>query len=185
MNHPLSFFAYCPKCGSSHFINHDEKSRCCEDCGFIYYSNSAAATVALITNQRGELLVTRRAQDPARGTLDLPGGFIDHGETVEEGVAREVKEETGLEVTRVRYLFSLPNLYTYSGFTVHTLDFFFLCQVRDTLHFQAMDDASDLYFIPLDQLRPEQFGLSSIRKGLERWLAETMAETMAETKEIL
>ena len=44
------------------------------------------------------MLVCRRAIDPAKGTLDLPGGFIDMNETGEEGVAREVLEETGLDV---------------------------------------------------------------------------------------
>lgn len=43
----------------------------------------------------------------------------------EEGVAREVREETGLQVVEATYLFSLPNTYLYSGFLVHTLDLFF------------------------------------------------------------
>ena len=47
-----------------------------------------------------ELLVVRRAKEPAKGTLDLPGGFSDLYETSEEGVCREVKEETGLEVKK-------------------------------------------------------------------------------------
>ena len=91
MEHPLSQFRYCPKCGSEHFEIHNEKSKQCKDCGFVYYFNSSAATVALILNGRNELLVCRRAKEPAKGTLDLPGGFIDMAETGEEGVAREVK----------------------------------------------------------------------------------------------
>lgn len=125
MEHPLSQFRYCPKCGSEHFEIHNEKSKQCKDCGFVYYFNSSAATVALILNGRNELLVCRRAKEPAKGTLDLPGGFIDMAETGEEGVAREVKEETGMTVTQAEYLFSLPNIYIYSGFPVHTLDLFF------------------------------------------------------------
>lgn len=114
--HPLELFKYCPKCGSSHFIVHNAKSKHCEDCGFTYYFNPSAATVAFIVNRKGELLVCRRAKEPAKDTLDLPGGFIDMFETGEEGVAREVREETGLTVTEAVYQFSLPNTYLYSGF---------------------------------------------------------------------
>lgn len=170
MNHPFAQFHYCPQCGSCHFEVHDEKSKKCADCGFVYYFNPATATVALIVNEQNELLVCRRAKEPAKGTLDLPGGFIDMNETSEEGVAREVKEETGLEVTQSSYLFSLPNRYIYSGFTVHTVDLFFRCQIKECLHLQAMDDAAELYFIPLENIHPEEFGLDSIREGLKRFL---------------
>jgi ADP-ribose pyrophosphatase YjhB (NUDIX family) len=136
--HPLELFKFCPVCGSPHFEIHNEKSKKCADCGFVYYFNSSAATVAFILNGKGELLVCRRGKEPAKGTLDLSGGFIDMFETGEEGVAREVKEETGLVVTEAKYLFSLPNTYLYSGFLVHTLDQFFLCQVEDD-HLERSD----------------------------------------------
>ncbi len=170
MEHPLSQFRYCPKCGSANFGIHNDKSKHCTDCGFVYYFNSSSATVALILNERNELLVCRRAKEPAKGTLDLPGGFIDMAETGEEGVAREVKEETGMEVVKAEYLFSLPNIYVYSGFPVHTLDMFFSCKVSDTSRFKAMDDAADLFFLPLKDIHTEEFGLHSIRKGLEKFL---------------
>ena len=123
--HPLDKFKHCPVCGSTRFEVHNAKSKHCADCGFTYYFNPSSATVAFILNERGEQLVCRRGKSPAKGTLDLPGGFIDMQETGEEGVAREVREETGLTVVRADYLFSLPNLYEYSGFMVHTLDMFF------------------------------------------------------------
>ena len=56
MEHPLSQFRYCPKCGSEHFEIHNEKSKQCKDCGFVYYFNSSAATVALILNGRMQAL---------------------------------------------------------------------------------------------------------------------------------
>lgn len=172
MEHPFSQFRYCPKCGSDHFKSHNEKSNRCEDCGFVYYFNPSAATVALILNEQNELLVCRRAKDPAKGTLDLPGGFIDMGETAEEGVAREVLEETGLKVDEAIYQFTLPNIYEYSGFPVHTLDMFFLCKVTNTTRIEANDDVADSFFLPLDAIRPEEFGLDSIRKGLRNFLLQ-------------
>lgn len=170
--HPLTLFKYCPKCGSAHFEIHNEKSKRCADCGFVYYFNSSAATVAFILNGRKELLVCRRGKEPAKGTLDLSGGFVDMYETSEEGVAREVLEETGLKVEKASYLFSLPNTYLYSGFLVHTLDQFFLCAVKDTTNIKAMDDVADSFWIPLNEIKPEEFGLDSVREGVIRFLKE-------------
>lgn len=117
------------------------------------------------------MLVCQRAKEPAKGTLDLPGGFIDMNETGEEGVAREVLEETGLKVKKAVYQFTLPNIYVYSGFPVHTLDMFFLCTVEDMSHFSAMDDVADSFFLPLSEINPEDFGLDSIRRGLKKFLS--------------
>src|SRR2546427_6340645 len=44
------------------------------------------------------VLLVKRAHDPLKGEWSLPGGAVDRGETLEQAVAREIKEETGLEV---------------------------------------------------------------------------------------
>lgn len=172
--HPLSQFKYCPKCGSNHFIENNFKSKKCEACKFIYYFNSCAATVALILNPKSELLVASRASDPAKGTFDLPGGFIDMYETAEEGVMREVKEETNLDVEKVEYLFSLPNIYRYSGFDVHTVDMFFICFVNDISPLSAADDVSNLQFIALKDIEVEKFGLKSVKEGIKKILNDNL-----------
>ena len=169
--HPLGKFRFCPVCGSQQFEVNNEKSKRCAHCGFVYYFNPSAATVGVVLNERDELLVVVRAKEPARGTLDLPGGFCDLGETAEEGLRRELLEETGLTIPRARFLFSLPNIYPYSGFDVHTIDLFFLCRVSHAEHAHAMDDAATLRWTPLSEVRPEEFGLGSIRRGVERLLA--------------
>ena len=169
--HVLDKFKHCPVCGSNRFRINNIKSKKCEDCGFTYYANPSSATVAIILNEKEELLVVRRKNEPAKGTLDLPGGFVDMDETGEEGVAREVMEETGLRTTEVSYLFSIPNLYLYSGFMVHTLDMFYIVKVEDLSHIEAMDDAEESFWIPLCNLHPEEFGLGSIRQGVVKFLA--------------
>lgn len=168
--HPLEKFHYCPVCGSAHFEEHNEKSKCCQTCGFVYYFNPSAATVAIILNDKDELLVCRRGKEPAKGTLDLPGGFIDMNETGEEGICREVQEETGLTVIHTKYLFSIPNTYPYSGFVVHTLDLFFRCTIADRGILLAQDDVAETFWIPIKDVKPEDFGLTSIRRGIEHFL---------------
>ena len=166
MQHPLDLFKFCPKCGSNQFGINNFKSKKCDGCGFVLYFNAIAATVAIIVNDKEEILVARRAKEPAKGTLDLPGGFADSMETAEEGVAREVAEETGLQVTEARYLFSLPNRYIYSGFEEHTLDLFFLCTTEGGTP-KAADDVEELQWIAIEELNPAEFGLQSISKGIE------------------
>ena len=173
MNHPLEPFHYCPKCGSPDFEINNALSRHCVKCGFTYYQNPRASTAAFILNNKGELLVARRAKDPAMGTLDLPGGFVDNNENAEQGMVREILEETGLTIDSadVTYLFSIPNVYHYSGMDIHTLDFFFLCRVDD-VEVKAADDAAELTWLPLREVYVERFGLRSIREAVHRFLQQ-------------
>jgi ADP-ribose pyrophosphatase YjhB (NUDIX family) len=116
--------------------------------------------------------VVRRAKDPAKGTLDLPGGFVDNEETAEQGMAREIKEETGLNVDYIEYLFSSPNVYLYSGMGVHTLDMDFLVRLPSQMEVHAADDAAECLWIPLSEVNPADFGLTSIRNAVIRFLKE-------------
>lgn len=168
MKHPFSLFKFCPKCGSNQFNINNQDSKKCNSCGFVYYFNSSAAIVAVIENSKGEVLVSRRAKDPAKGTLDLPGGFAARHETIEETVRREILEETCLNIASLKYIFSIPNIYVYSGFEVHTMDLFFECKVDDFSMMKAQDDVVELLFIPKKELNPDDFGLKSIKKGVEK-----------------
>lgn len=172
--HYLDKFRFCPACGSTHFQVNDNKSKHCADCGFTYYYNSAAATVAIIENEKGEVLMARRACEPAKGTLDIIGGFVDPGERTEEAIVREIKEETGITVdeSQLRYLFSLPNTYNYSNFIVRTTDSFFHLFLPSTTPFKACDDVEACWWVKKSELSTEEIGLDSIRKGMEKWLSE-------------
>jgi len=174
-HHPLELFHFCPKCGSDNFEIHNALSRHCINCGFTYYQNPRASTAAFILNGKGELLVARRGKEPAKDTLDLPGGFVDNDENAEQGMVREIFEETGLQIStdHVKYLFSIPNIYRYSGMDIHTLDLFFLCHLEEEeVIVTAADDAKDLSWVPLREVYAERFGLHSIRQAVQRFLVE-------------
>ena len=115
-------------------------------------------------------MVVRRGKEPAKDTLDLPGGFVDNYESGEQGVIREIKEETGLDIKEVEYLFSIPNIYRYSGMDIHTLDMFYLSHADEGAEIQAAYYAAACSWVPLRQVYVERFGLRSIREGVHRFL---------------
>jgi ADP-ribose pyrophosphatase YjhB (NUDIX family) len=175
MKHPLSQFEYCPTCGEKSFLPVNEKAKKCTACGFLYYFNPSAAVACFIRNAAGELLVVRRAFDPAKGTLDLPGGFVDMNESLEAAALREVKEETGLDVTHCNYLFSLPNIYPFAGFNVHTVDAFYECYVDSFAAVTPMDDVAEVIAVTLDRLEVSAFGLDSVRKAVAQYKVDSIS----------
>ena len=108
------------------------------------------------------MLVTRGIE-PDYGKLDLPGGFIDPGETAENAVVRELKEELGLEVDDVEYLSSAPNEYLYSGITIYTLDMAFKIRAKNLDGLRAMDDILDYRFYSEDELDYNEIPAPSIK----------------------
>ena len=163
-------FTHCPACGSAKFVQNNQKSKRCESCGFVFYMNASVAVAAFIVNKAGDLLVCRRGKEPEKGTLDLPGGFVDDNESAEQAVIREIGEELQAKVTESRYVFSLPNRYKYSGLMIPTLDMFFACKLEDITNLKPSDDVADCFFVPLNELKPELFGLESIKKAVGMFL---------------
>lgn len=171
--HPKDIIKYCPRCGSNHFVTHDQgRSFKCEDCSLAYYVNNSAAVAGLILNSKGELLLCRRAFDPEKGKLDLPGGFVEPMETAEEAITREIREEINAKVSKLEYLTSFPNEYVYSGFSVWTLDMAFICELESFEVITPGDDISAVEFILPEQIHMEELYSDSMRKILNFYKAK-------------
>lgn len=160
---PLEVFRYCPKCGSRGFTPHTEKSLKCVSCGFIYFINMTASVAAIIRNDKSELLFTIRKHDPAAGMLDLPGGFVDLGETAEEAISREILEELNLTIKKKEFVGTFTNKYIYGEIEYQTLDLVFNCLVESFQNIQVADDVSGYIFRDPKTVRHEEIGMESIR----------------------
>jgi NAD+ diphosphatase len=154
-------FKYCPRCGAAALRAAGPKLLRCAACGFELYLNPAAAVGGVLVDDDGRLVVLVRGREPGKGCWDLPGGFVDPGETAEEALRREVREEVGLEVTDLRYLGSWPNVYEYMGVRYRTLDLGFVCTAAEVA--QARPQEAEIAQVLL--LKPEEVDLGRFAFG--------------------
>lgn len=87
---------HCSYCGTP-FAAAASWPRSCPGCGQTSYRNPLPVVVLLLPAGNG-LVVVRRNIEPAKGTLTLPGGYLDLGETWQQGARRELREETGIAI---------------------------------------------------------------------------------------
>jgi ADP-ribose pyrophosphatase YjhB (NUDIX family) len=91
-------YLFCPICGKSldrGFIDGRDRMYC-PSCAWVHYVNPLPVAVACTINTKGDLLLVRRAHEPALNEWALPGGFLEAGEEPHEGCLRELLEETSL-----------------------------------------------------------------------------------------
>ena len=161
-----SFFKFCPSCASTHFTFPDNRRFLCDDCGFTYYHNIAAA-VALVFTFEDKVLFTVRNVDPDKGKWDLPGGFIDPNETAEEAACREIREELGLNLqpSDLKYVTTSPNNYLYKNVPYRTMDIFYECALPSNgINVAAEDEIQELIWVKRSEIDLEKIGFVSIRK---------------------
>ena len=97
---------FCSRCGTPMQPRTDERARACPACRFTSYPPVSPAVMVLITRGR-ELLLARKAIWPA-GRYSAIAGFVEPGEMLEDTVARETREEVGVEVGKLHYFGSQP-----------------------------------------------------------------------------
>jgi len=91
---------FCIKCATPLEIRDIDGTdrKACPNCDFVFWGDFSIGVGALVVKDHKVLLV-KRAHDPGRGFWTNPGGYIDHWETMEETVIREVEEEAGIKAT--------------------------------------------------------------------------------------
>lgn len=163
-------FRYCPRCATPGPAILDNRQLQCPCCGLRFFFNTAAAAaVFLFAGNR--LVLGVRAEEPRRGCLDVPGGFIEFDESVEAGLRREVREELGVEIRDLRYLASFPNDYLYADIPYKTADLFFVGAVADPAHLRAADDIAELVLLEPAAVDPARFAFASTRRAFQVLLA--------------
>ncbi|HTP61748.1 MAG TPA: NAD(+) diphosphatase, partial [Burkholderiales bacterium] len=97
---------HCGRCGTPTEAKSAERARVCPACGLAAYPRISPAVMALVRRE-GEILLGRSPHFPP-GMYSALAGFAEPGETLEQCLAREVEEEVGVKVSRIRYFASQP-----------------------------------------------------------------------------
>lgn len=170
---PVELFRFCPRCGAARPAdNHARSPLRCGGCEFVFYFNPTVAAAAFVSDDAGRVLLIRRAKEPAAGKLGVPGGFIDFGESAEEGLRREVREEVGLELDRVRFLVSFPNLYAYRGVTYPVVDLYFSARAVSPEQARPLDAVAAVEWRPPADIPDDEIAFPSMRVALRALLEQ-------------
>lgn len=97
---------YCGHCATPTTQLPTERAKRCPNCGLVNYPRLSPAVIVLIS--RGEEILLARAPRFRSGMYGLIAGFVEAGESLEETIVREVREEVGIEVKDIRYFGSQP-----------------------------------------------------------------------------
>ena len=122
----VRIFRFCPWCGGPLGEPVGERQDCAR-CGEPSYLNPKPTASAILLDARCRVLLGRRGIEPHRGLWDTPGGFTRPGESLEECVRRELREEAGIEIEVGRLVITLPDFYGDTGEA--TVNAFYECRL--------------------------------------------------------
>ena len=161
---------FCLACGARlrAVSENGRRRRRCPRCGWTFYDNPVFASIAII-RRRGRLLLAKRARPPYAGMWDLPGGFIEAGETPEVGMRRELREELGVGTRRLRLLAFATDRYGPNGFPILSAIY------RVTLApgpITPADDVAEVQWFAERKLPLRTIAFPSLRRALKTYLSD-------------
>ena len=169
---PIKYFKFCPNCRQPFkkpVIPID-----CQNCGFHLYLKPALTTALILGNAKGEVLLTKRKSPPKKNYWDLPGGFVDFKETAEQCLRREIKEELGINLKRIKYFGSYWSYYPYRGIRYQTLCLVYTATYRNE-KIKIHDDVVDYRFFLKKKIPIEKLSFDDVRHALVDYLKRQLS----------
>jgi ADP-ribose pyrophosphatase YjhB (NUDIX family) len=164
----LTQWQWCPCCREG--LQRGDARVECPACGFVAYASSKATAGALVEDG-GRVLLARRAFEPFKGAWDIPGGFLEEGEHPVDGLRRELREETGLDVEPLDFLGIWMDRYGGDSTAEATLNLYWTARATGGEPAPA-DDVDDLRWFAPDELpQPDQLAFENVPLVLAAWRA--------------
>lgn len=165
----LEAWKHCPQCGADLEREEDATKVECRSCGFRHYAHSQVTACAIVADDKGRVLLTRRAGPPFEGRWDLPGGFASEGEHPHDAVRRELEEETGLRVEPRELLGIWMDRYSEDGKDgPATMNLYFTASLAGGTA-EPSDDVAELRWARPDEFPPRDELAFHIADVLDAW----------------
>ena len=134
----------------------------CDACGYVAYSNPKIVVGSVLVH-RGQVLLCRRAIEPRRGYWTLPAGFLEHGETAEEGAVREAAEEAeaAIAVDGILAVYSISR--------IGQVQIIFRARFDGPAQFAAGPESLDVRLFAWDDIPRAELAFPSVTWALEAW----------------
>lgn len=166
---PINAFKFCPQC-KNQLKKLNQKLVNCSSCGFNFYFNPAPTNALILENKSKEILLVKRKFPPKKGFWDLPGGFVEQKETIEQSLKREIKEELGIEITHFKYFSSYTGNYFYKKMYYFTLCFVFIGKIENQKIIKAGDDAEKIKFFKKEKIPFQRIAFPEIKNALKDYI---------------
>lgn len=157
-------YVYCPYC-TGKLVSRDSYKQC-QQCHRQYYFNPKPTVSVMLTDDTGGVLLTKRAVEPYKGWWDLPGGFVESGETLEAAASREIYEETGLRIGDLQYVGSFIENYDYRGDTYPLVAVLFAGRLPEGGSIQVGDDVEGYKVIAMKDIDLAEVAFENQRRFL-------------------
>jgi NAD+ diphosphatase len=167
----LHAWRFCPRCASELDRSHAPARVECGACGFVGYANSSPCVCAIVEDDRGRVLLGRRAIEPERGLWDTPGGYLEEHEHPLDGLRRELLEETGLTVEVGRFLGVWMDTYGTAPDATATLNLFWTARIVAGEAVAADDVAELRWFAPDELPAVDELAFGLLPSVFEAWMS--------------
>ena len=164
----IRFCSHCGELTTTRIPEGDHLPRVvCDACGIVHYQNPRVV-VGCVPEYEGRLLLCRRAIEPRLGYWTIPAGFLENGETLAQGAAREAHEEAlaRVQIGSLLAVIDIPE--------AHQVHVFYRASLPDGQHGAGAESLETALLTPAD-IPWEQMAFSSTRFALERYLADRAA----------
>jgi 8-oxo-dGTP diphosphatase len=165
----LDGWRHCPVCTTA--VEPEVGRVECPECGFVTFAHSMPTASALVLGDDGRVLLSRRANDPAAGKWDLPGGFLEEGEHPLDCVRRELREEAGIGLAEEELLGIWMDEYDYKGRRVATLNVYYRARVGEGTP-EPADDVAELRWFAPAEIPTDELAFEHIPDVLSAWRNE-------------